>query len=70
MEFKDLNLTQLDKNLTEPERDEWQAIYASYRSQSLISGNVVGVDLHEFKVVPEGETEPVRKTVRCLIVIK
>lgn len=70
MEFKDLNLTQLDKNLTEPERDEWQAIYASYRSQSLISGNVVGVDLHEFKVIPEGETEPVHKTVRCLIVIK
>ena len=35
-----------------------------------ISGNVVGVDLHEFEVIPEGETEPVHKTVRCLIVIK
>ena len=38
MEFKDLNLAEMDKNLTEPEKAEWQAIYASYRSGSVISG--------------------------------
>ena len=40
MDFNELDLTKLDKNLTEAERDEWQAIYASYRGRSLISGEV------------------------------
>ena len=70
MEFKDLNLAEMDKNLTEPEKAEWQAIYASYRSGSVISGGVAGVDLHEFKIVPEGKKKAVPQTVRCLIVIK
>lgn len=35
MEFNELNLAELDKDLTPEERDEWQAIYASYRSHSL-----------------------------------
>ena len=70
MEFKDLNLTELDKNLTEEEREEWQAIYASYSGRSIISGDVAGVDLHEFEIVPEGKKKAVPTTVRCLIVIK
>ena len=70
MEFKDLNLAEMDKNLTEPEKAEWQAIYASYRSGSVIAGGVAGVDLHEFKIVPEGKKKAVPQTVRCLIVIK
>ena len=55
MEFNDLNLLELDKDLTEQEKAEWQAIYASFRSGSVISGDVVGVDLHEFKFVPKGK---------------
>ena len=70
MEFKDLNLAELDRNLTEPEKEEWQAIYASYRSGSVINGNVVGVDLHEFNLVPKGKKKAVKQTVRCLIVIQ
>ena len=70
MEFKDLNLAEFDKDLTEGEKAEWQAIYASYRSGSIISGEVVGVDLHEFNLVPEGKKKAVRKSVRCLIIIK
>lgn len=69
MNFNELDLTKLDKDLTEAERDEWQAIYASYRGRSLISGEVAGVDLHELNIVPKGETRFVWKTVRCLIVI-
>ena len=68
MELK--KLAELDKKLTQPERDEWQAIYASYQSRSVITGEVLGVDIHEFKVVPNGETKAVKKTVRCLIVVK
>jgi ribosomal protein S1 len=70
MEFKDLNLTELDKNLTEEEREEWQAIYASYSGRSIISGDVAGVDLHEFEIIPEGKKKAVLTRVRCLIVIK
>lgn len=70
MEFKDLNLAELDKDLAVPEKEEWQAIYASYRSGSVISGSVAGVDLHEFKIVPKGKKKAVPQTVRCLIVIK
>lgn len=69
MNFNELDLTKLDKNLTDEERDEWQAIYASYRGRSVISGKVAGVDLHEFNIIPKGETKAVRKTVRCLIII-
>ena len=47
MNFNELDLTKLDKNLTDEERNEWQAIYASYRGQSVISGEVAGVDLHD-----------------------
>ena len=68
MDFNELDLTKLDKNLTEAERDEWQAIYASYRGRSLISGEVAGVDLHKFDLVPEGKKKAVPTTVRCLII--
>lgn len=69
MEFKDLNLAEMDKDLTSAEKEEWQAIYASYRSGSVLSGCVSGVDLHEFKIIPEGKRKAVPQTVRCLIII-
>ena len=69
MEFRELNLSEIDKNLTEQEREEWQSIYASYRGSSLVTGEVAGVDLHEANYVPKGEKNSVRKTIRCLIII-
>ena len=53
MNFNELDLTKIDKDLTDEERDEWQSIYASYRGRSVISGEVAGVDLHEFNIVPK-----------------
>jgi ribosomal protein S1 len=44
MNFNELNTTELDKGLSPEERAEWNAIYASYRSESLLSGIVSGVD--------------------------
>ena len=40
MKLSGMNLTELDKNLTDAEREEWRAIYASYTSSSVISGSV------------------------------
>lgn len=70
MEFKDLNLAEMDRDLTAAEKEEWQAIYASFKSTSVMSGRVAGVDIHEFNIVPKGKRKAVPQTVRCLIVIK
>lgn len=69
MEFNELNLAELDKDLTPEERAEWQAIYASYRSGSVMRGEAAGVDYHEFEFIPEGKKRPVKKTMRCVIII-
>lgn len=69
MDFNELNLVEMDKGLSEQEKNEWQAIYASYRSGSILKGEVVGVDLHEFNVKPTGKKQEEKKVVRCLIII-
>lgn len=43
-QFFSLDFRELDRELTEEERDEWNAIYASYRGRSALSGKIVGVD--------------------------
>ena len=44
MEFNELNLTELDRDLSEEQRKEWNAVYASYRAGSLITGRIAGAD--------------------------
>lgn len=53
--FYQTDFKTLDKDLTEPELQEWNAIYASYRSQSILTGTVIGVDRNELQVL-DGET--------------
>lgn len=65
MEFNELNLSELDKDLTPEERAEW----ASYRSGSVMRGEAAGVDYHEFEFIPEGKKRPVKRTIRCVIII-
>ena len=69
MEFNELNLAEMDKDLTAEERAEWQAIYASYRSGSVMRGEAAGVDYHEFEFVPEGKKRAVKQKLRCMIII-
>lgn len=45
MDFERLDLTELDKDLSEEQRKEWNAIYASYRSRSVLTGRVAGMDI-------------------------
>lgn len=68
MEFNELNFTEIDKDLTPEERDEWQAIYASYRSGSVMSGNPVSIDYHDFSYTASGG-ETVKESMRCAIII-
>lgn len=43
-EFGKLNLTRLDGKISADKRLTWESIYASYRSESLLTGKTVGVD--------------------------
>jgi ribosomal protein S1 len=42
--FYNLDFKTLDKDLSPDERDEWDAIYASFRAGSILTGRVTGVD--------------------------
>ena len=43
-EFGKLNLTRLDGKISADKKQTWESIYASYRSESLLTGKTVGVD--------------------------
>lgn len=64
-----LDLNELDKNLTEEEREEWNAIYASYRSKSLLTGRVMGIDTHSFTVRSRETGQVERRKMQCAVII-
>lgn len=69
MDFRDLDLTELDKDLSEEQQKEWNAIYASWRAGSILTGRVAGVDTTTI-TLPNRETgEPERVAINCLVVI-
>lgn len=69
MEFKDLDLTELDKDLSEEQQKEWNAIYASYRAGSILTGRVVGMDTTTIALRNKETGEPERVAINCLVVI-
>ncbi len=69
MEFRDLDLRELDRNLSEEEQKEWNTIYASYRAGSMLTGRVVGVDSTTITVKNEETGENERKSINCLVII-
>ena len=44
MSFNDLDLRELDKDLSPKEKEEWNDIYSSYRGSSILTKRVSGVD--------------------------
>ena len=69
MDFKDLDLTELDKDLSEDQQKEWNAIYASYRSGSILTGRVAGMDTTTITLENEETGEPERVSINCLVII-
>ena len=60
--FFHLDFHKLDRNLSEEERREWNAIYASYRGGSPLSGTVIGVDaLAALRKPPPDRRWPARR---------
>lgn len=69
MDFRELDLTEMDANLSEEQQKEWNAIYASYRSKSVLTGRVVGIDSHSITLTDKKTGERVRKSVLNLVII-
>lgn len=65
--FYGLNLKEFDRDLTPKEAQEWNNIYASYRSKSVLSGMVIGRGQNTFNVSGDGENQVT--TIRSLIII-
>lgn len=69
MDFEKLDLTELDRDLSEEQRKEWNAIYASYRSGSILTCRVAGMDTNTIPVRnPETGIAEARE-INCLVVI-
>ena len=67
--FFQTNFWELDRDLSPEQMQEWNSIYASYRSKSVLTGTVVGVDDNRFEVTNPQTGLPERRTVRSLVII-
>lgn len=65
-QFFALDFNALDRDLTAEEQDEWNAIYASYRGRSALSGTVAGIDR---LTLPARAGEEDRPEMYCAVVI-
>lgn len=67
--FFHLDFRKLDRDLTEEERKEWNAIYASYRGRSPLSGTVIGVDLFSLNIRSRKTGKVHKRDLYCAIVV-
>ena len=68
-EFFHTNFKELDRDLSQDQLQEWQAIYASYRSQSILTGEVTGVDSNTFMMTNPETGELEKREIRSLVII-
>lgn len=64
-----LKLNELDRGLTEQERQEWNDIYASFRAKSVLTGRIIGVDGQAFNVRNRETGQVERRTMYCAVII-
>lgn len=69
MDFEHLDLVELDKELSEEQQKEWNAIYASYRSGSVLTGKVAGMDTTSITLKNKDTGEMEKKEINCLVII-
>ena len=67
--FFGLNFRELDRGLLPEEQQEWNAIYASYRGRSVMSGQIAGIDPRVFRVRDRRTGEIRNHTIWCAVVI-
>lgn len=67
--FFDLDFHELDRNLSRPERQEWNSIYASFRGHSVMSGKIAGINPHGFRIRDRRTGEVTTRVFYCAVVI-
>lgn len=67
--FFALDFNELDRELTQEERQEWNSIYASYRGRSALTGTIIGVDPLHIVVRNKDTGAMERQTMYCAIVV-
>ena len=67
--FFGLDFHELDRDLSDEERQEWNSIYASYRGRSVMSGTIIGVDRHAVNVRNRQTGGAEQQSMYCAIVI-
>lgn len=67
--FYKTDFKRLDKGLSEQEKEEWNAIYASFRSGSILTGTVAGADQNELPVKNPVTGRMEMRTITSLVVI-
>lgn len=67
--FDKLDIRVLDRALSPKQMEEWNSIYASYRSNSLLKGTVVGVDKLYLNIKNPETQEMEQKTINCLVIL-
>ena len=64
-----MNYNSSNNELTEEQQKEWDAIYASHRSSSVLTGRVIGMDATAITRQNQETGEFERVTINCLVVI-
>ena len=67
--FYDLDFRSLDQDLSPEQRQEWNTIYASFRSRSVMRGTIIGVDPHSMTVRSAQTGEVETKRMYCAVIV-
>lgn len=67
--FYGLDFNELDRDLSDEERQEWNSIYASYRGRSALIGTIIGADRHTVNVWNRQTEKMEQQEMYCAIVI-
>ena len=67
--FYDLDFRALDQDLSPEQRQEWNTIYASFRSRSAMRGTIIGVDPHSMTVRSAQTGQVETKRMYCAVIV-
>ena len=67
--FYDLDFRALDQDLSPEQRQEWNTIYASFRSRSVMRGTIIGADPHTMTVRSAQTGQVETKRMYCAVVL-
>ena len=67
--FYDLDFRALDQDLSPEQRQEWNTIYASFRSRSVMRGTIIGVDPHSMTVRSTQTGQVETKRMYCAVIV-